>query len=332
MSYEASWTNGNGSGRVQAGTDWIMLSDPQELALAVNRRRRLTFQADQIFTIGNDVCTLPTSDFRSQVTGLLSAPTGSLGGSPATPGTMKWLWPVADSDEDKHIVAGSAGPEQVNLFTKINSGSNWTDASLAADDQVRVVHCNELRQSMEWLRRGQWQLPIYFSAGIFSILTDTPWLGEYIANNGSDELRALGFAILTSGSNPALGLTNVTVRNSSELEITADVDCQVQVYHCLRNVDFITNLPTWNEYDPSNSNAWTTPGGLGGGDATSIGSLTLTADVPTTLSNAALQSALQTMVDGGVQNFIVRRTDTGNETINITGQLRVEFDLNSPPN
>lgn len=79
------------------------------------------------------------------------------------------------------------------------------------------------------------------------MLPDTPWLGEYIANNGTDELRALSFSILRSGSSPILGLTNVTARLSSELELTADTNCQVEVYHCLRSLDFISDAPTWNE-------------------------------------------------------------------------------------
>lgn len=332
MTYAASWTNGNAAGRVGAGSHWIKLTDMQEPASAINRRRRLTYQSDENFTIGDDVSTSPTSNFRTEIIGLLSAPTGGLGGTPATPGTMEWLWPVTGGDENKKIVSGSAGANQVNLFAKLNATNNWTNPSLAAGDNVRAVHCNELRQAIEWLRRGRWELPIYFSAGIFSMLPDTPWLGEHVANNGSDELRALGFAILRSGISPTLGLTNVTVRVSSELELTADTDCQVQAYHCLRNVDFISDTPTWNEYDPSGSGAWATAGGLGSGDATSIGSLTLTADTAGTLSNAALRSALQNMIDGSEQNLLIRRSDTGNETINITGKFRVEFDLDSPPN
>lgn len=184
----------------------------------------------------------------------------------------------------------------------------------------------------EKLRRGRWDLPIYFSAGIFSMLPDTPWLGEHIANNGTDELRSLGFSILRSGSGPTLGLRNVTARIGSELELTTDVDCQVEVYHCLRNVDFVSNAPRWNEYDPSGSGAWASAGGLGAGDATSIGSLALRAGTAGTLSNAALQSALQNMIDGSEPNLIIRRSDTGSETINITGKFRIEFDLDSLPN
>ena len=109
MSYAANWTNGNVSGRVEAGSHWISLTDVQEQASGINRRRRLTYQFDEEFEIDDDVCTSPTSDFRTEITGLLSAPTGGLGGTPPTPGAMEWLWSIADSDENKQIISSSPG-------------------------------------------------------------------------------------------------------------------------------------------------------------------------------------------------------------------------------
>jgi len=114
--------------------------------------------------------------------------------------------------------------------------------------------------------------------------------------------------------------------------ITTDTDCTVEAYRCKRPIDFVTDPPTWNEYDPSASAGWATPGGTGAADAVLIGSVTLTANAPGSISNTALQSALQAMVDGAEQNFLLRRSDTGVETIAITASLTVEFDLNSPPN
>jgi hypothetical protein len=60
--------------------------------------------------------------------------------------------------------------------------------------------------------------------------------------------------------------------------------------------------------------------------------MSLSQGTPTRLSGAAVASALQDMVDGSQQNWLVRRTDTGPQTVNISGQLVVEFDLNTPPN
>ncbi len=330
MSYAATWTNANPAGQIEPGLHWIARSDEDELAQAINRRRLLTYQSEETFTASQAVETAPLIALREQIVSLLSAPTGSLGGSPATPELMDWLWPVDDGDEDKTVVASPAGAGEVNLFDKLNGASGWTDPSVAGGDSVRAVHCNEPRQAIEWQSRGRWELPIYFSAGIFSMLPDTPWLGEHIANNGSDELRAMGFAMLRDGTSPTLGLTNVSARASSQLEITADTDCQIEIYHCIRPLDFTTNTPTWNQHLPPSS--WASPGGLGSGDTTNIGSMTLSAGVAGTLSTSALQSTLQNMIDGQEQNLLVRRSDTGYETINITGKIRVDFDLDTPPN
>ena len=246
---------------------------------------------------------------------------------------MDWLWPVADADEDKILVARNAGPGQVSLLNKLNGTEDWSDPALTAgQDPIRATHFNELRQALEWVRRGRWELPIYLSAGIFSSLPDTPWIGGSIANNGMDELRSIGFVRMRTADTPPLGLTDATVRSSTILELTTDVSCQVEVYHCLRPIDFTDDAPTWNEYDPSASAAWSAPGGTGAGDATYIGTLTLTAGTAGALSGAALVAAVQDMIDGAEQNFLVRRSDTGYETIAVSGRLIVEFELDGPPN
>ena len=50
------------------------------------------------------------------------------------------------------------------------------------------------------------------------------------------------------------------------------------------------------------------------------------------ISGSAVTVGLQAMVDGAQQNFLIRRSDTGNQTIWITGTVVMEFDLNTPPN
>ncbi|MHC4981555.1 MAG: hypothetical protein ACYTF6_00090 [Planctomycetota bacterium] len=346
MTYTASWNNANAQGRLDAGQHTIRLSDASELAAAINRRRLLTYQTQQDFSseisAGKYVrqstvagATAPPFDnLRASLDEkVLSAPTGTLGGTPPTPTTMAWLWPLADADENKIIVVSEPDDQQVSLFEKLNGSSDWTDPTLTAGaTSVRAVHFNELRQTAEWLRRGSWELPVYFAGGLFSILPDTPWITDAIANNGADELRTVGYAVIRTGESPQRGLANATLRPSSYLQITADVDCSVEIYRCLRSIDFINDPPTWNEYDPSASGAWATPGGTGSGDAVLIGSMALTADVPGQLSTSALASALQAMVDGAEQNYLLRRSDTGPETITIEGVLVVKFDLNSPPN
>ena len=55
--------------------------------------------------------------------------------------------------------------------------------------------------------------------------------------------------------------------------------------------------------------------------------MTLTADVSETISGPALVAALHAMIDGADPNFLLRRTDTGPTTVNVTAEVTVEFDL-----
>jgi len=341
MAYSATWENGNAQGRLDAGVHFACLSDADELAERVNRRRRLVYQYGQDFSsaiysgawVENDLLAEetvpPFTNLRANITGTILEPAvGGLGGTPATPQDMDWLWPVGDGDQGKIIVGSAAGEGEVNLFQKLNGTTYWTDTNLLPGQTgVRAVHFNELRQAIEWIHRGRWRLPIYFSAGIFSILPDTPWLDQAVANNGSDEVRSIGFALLVPSGTPIRGPIDVDVRNASALSITADKDCTIQAYHCLRPIVWDTDPPSWNEYQPNANKAWTTAGGVGEGDSTLIGSVALTADEPGSISNSALASALQAMVDGAETNFLLRRADTGSPTINISGEVTIEFDL-----
>jgi len=189
------------------------------------------------------------------------------------------------------------------------------------------VHFNELRQSVEWTHRGRWTLPIYLPVGIFSMLPDTTWIGQAVANNGVVDLRSLGFCIISTDDSPARGLVDVTVRSGSFLTITADRACTIEARGCLRQIAWQSDKPTWNKYAPNANKAWDSPGALGAGDSTAIGSVALTADQPGTISGPALVSALQAMIDGGEPNFLLRRTDTGPTTVNVTAEVTVEFDL-----
>ncbi len=346
MPYDPTWNNANAAGTVEPGVHAIRLSDATELAAAVNRRRLLTYQPEHEFSSHiaagafvragtfDSAEAPPFENLRAALDdGVLAAPTGQLGGTPPTPGEMVWLWPEADADEGKTIVAGPADAGEVSLFEKLNGGSDWTDATLIGGaTPIRAVHLNELRQVVRWLRRGRWTLPVYFAAGIFSVMPDTPWLGEAIANNGTDELRSLGFALLSTDETPARGIAAAAVLPGTRLELLADVACTVEVGRCLRELDFVNDPPTWNEHDPSASASWDAPGASGSGDVESIGSVVLSANGPGSLSGAALRSAVQAMVDGAPPNLLAARQDTGSETIAITGELVVEFELNTPPN
>ncbi|MGC9455378.1 MAG: hypothetical protein ACP5HU_11015 [Phycisphaerae bacterium] len=344
MSYDPSWTNGDTGGRLTACEHFVRLSDADELAEAVNRRRLLTYQWPQDFssdvsaaarvrarTVATAVAPAYDSFRKSLSEEVLHPPAGTLGGTPASPQEMVWLWPEADGDEDKLLVASTPAAGEVALFGKLNGSDDWIDPTLMPGvSPIRAVHFNELRQATEWIRRGRWTLPLYPSAGLFSPMPDTPWPGGEVANNGLDELQTLGFAILRTEETPPRGLIDVTVRAGSSVQLLTDTDCTLELYHCLRPIDFNDDLPTWNEYAPGYP--WSQPGGLGAGDSTYIGSVALSAGVAGTLSNPALTAALQAMIDGDEQNLLIRRQDNGPETTEVTALLVVEFDLNAPPN
>ncbi len=347
MSYTASWDNSDAQGHVTAGVHNVKLSDAEELIDAINRRRLLTYHGEQDFSTEIDSdqwidkspvsssFALPFDNLRANISsGILSASPGSLGGSPASPTAMDWLWPLSGSDQDKVIVSSSPDTGEVSIFQKLNTTSSWTDPTLTAGvSPLRAVHFNEMRQSIEWIHRGRWEMPIYFTSGLFSLIPDTSWFGELITHTSSLEIRTIGFTNLRTSHTPVRGLVDVAVRSSSYMEVTVDMDCTVEAYRCLRDIDFADDPPTWEEFAPDGGQSWATAGGIGAGDSVYIGSIDLLADTPGTISTGALQTALQAMVDGSPQNFLLRRGDTeSNGPIVITAQLVVEFDLDSPPN
>ncbi len=341
MPYTPSWTNGNPQGRLEP-LQRVRLSDAQELAAAINRRRLLAYMEEQDFSsqihslapVRSAAVSMqsapPFDSFRESVGNLLSLQGGAILGQPSSPLAEQWLWPLGGDDENKVIVPGEATPDanEVSLPEMLNGTNQWTDPLLAPGVQsVRAVHFNELRQAVEWMIRGRWTLPIYFPAGILSSMPETPWIGGYVGNTGEQELRTLGFAFIRLAST---GLTNVTVRASSRLELVADTDCTIQAAHCLRELDFMEDLPSWQPYRPGLSASWTTPGAMD--DAMLLGEVQLTAGQTGVLGGLPLTEGLQAMIDGQAQNFLLRRGDTGGETIHVTGQVVIEFDLNSPPN
>jgi len=332
-----SWTNGT-NGRLVGCENRICLADAEEIGEALARRKLLTC-ADPVDYSGliypnARIAKAELDALRSTITGaggILYPYAGVLGGDPVSPTSMQWLWPVSDSDQGKVIVSGEGGVEegQVGLMQKLNGTAGWTDSAIyAGSTNVRAVHFNELRQAVEWISRGRWEMPIYFSAGIFSILPDTPWIGRLIANNGTDELHALGFAFLRIGGDPIKGLDGVTALPTSRLTFIADIDCAIEIYRCARPIDFYgQDPPTWNHYAPGSSGAWSSPGGTGGGDAELIGSLNLQQYVPKSLSGSSVAAALQAMVDGAEQNFLIRKSNADYETIALDGTVCVEFDV-----
>lgn len=336
MPYCPTWTSGDAAGRVQGGLTPVLRCDLLELAAAANRRRLLAYAdpagwlaglppGDRIHAAplleGAAACNSLRNDLRYV---LLEPACGVVPGDPPSPSAMAWLWP--DGPAENLPIAFAA------LMVRINGSPDWTDPPASVGSRVRAPHVNELRAALELLRRGRWTLPIYWPGGLLSQLPDTAWFGGLVANTGADELRTVGLAALALDGPAIRGLTGVTPREASRVDLTADTDCTVELYRCCRAVDFAGSPPTWNRYNPSALLDWTTPGGVGAGDAQWIGAAALEAGVPASLAGAALNEALSAMIDGQPQNFLLRRSDSGPEAIAVRAQLVVEFDLDSPPN
>jgi hypothetical protein len=332
MGVEIEWANGSGSPARVGNADWVKAPDHVEVAREINRRRRLVYAGenstlDDDFLATKFISAAKVAALRNEFAGLLSPAGGCLGGDPPTPTSMRWLWPEADADENKPLTAASPPPSgEVNFFAKMNGGTGWTD-SLSGVTFVRAVHTNELRWACEKLSRGRWEVPIYWPNGIFSAVPDSPWTTDAIGNNGTHELRSIGAAVIITDPPTPLGPADVTVRTSSKFCITADVNCTVEIYRCKRPIDFYNDLPTWNTFAPSVPSAWETPGCGSAADRAFVGSLSLTAGVEGTLTGSAVAGAIQAMIDGEPQNFMVRRSDTDWATITITGRLVADFDL-----
>ena len=334
------WTYGQGSPSRVTAACRVHAIDFAEIAAQVNRRRRLVYLAEDEHLadpytahawVRASAVTALRAPFTSDPPVLVMPVAGGLGGDPPTPASMRWLWPEPDADEYKPINLADPPPEgKVSFFAKMNGSNpaNWAEP-VSAHQAIKTMHLNELRWGIEHLVRGRWRWPIYPVDGLLSLLPDEPWISDCIANNGTDELRSLGPVLIRSADDPPLGLADVTVR-SARMELTADVDCTVEAYRCLRPIDWgdQAHLPTWNQYDPPANLAWQTPGGLGAADAEYIGQVALTANVPGTITNAALAAAVQAMIDGAPQNWLFRRSDPSPHIVGFAAAVEADFDVN----
>ncbi len=337
MTFTATWTQQDEQGRIVPGQHFIRRVDCEELAAEINRRRRIACWPGQDYSasLSGMVRRVPMdamsgdADFRHRVAAIVAPAPGGFGGEPATPMAMAWLWPIAGDDEGKAIVMDAPGEGEVSLIASLGGG--WADAGLLCPTTpVRAIQVNQVRQAMELLTRGRWELPIYFSAGIFSVLPDAPWIAGCVGNfDDGDELRAAGFFTMRrqAADSQVLGLCDVQARPGSFIEITADTDCTLELYRSMRPMDFSGNLPTWRRYDQTGNGLWQSPGGLGGDEAELLGELALAAGVPERLASANVTSFLNGVSAGTLPNLLVRRGDIGLQTVAISGRIVVEFDL-----
>ena len=326
MSYTPQWTD---APRL-TGQEYVRAGHFRELADAIDRRRRLGASGTDgwpAIAPHSHVLYQTAISLRSAIgSELLSMLTGRLGGGPiASPCALAWLWPFADGDEDKVLVANNPQSGQVSLFQKLNGTYSWGAPMSWAAPHIQAIHINELRQALEWISRGRWVFPLYLPGGLFSPLPDVPWLGGVIANDGVSELRTAGAIIARNVGDGGVihGLSGIAIRSTSSIELTADLDCRVSVgFLPAPAVDWDNDPPCWDG-----------PWAGGGANAQPLGELTLTAGQTGRLSSAALTAALQQIADGGAEsNFLISRMDCSNDNITITGNVVAEFDLTSPPN
>jgi hypothetical protein len=128
--------------------------------------------------------------------------------------------------------------------------------------------------------------------GVFSVLADTPWLGGCIANTGRSELRAVGMAGSVA---PAAGV-----------ELTADQDCVV-------SVDVVARPRATGESWTWNRLAQT--------PTSHVGCLVLEPSTPARLEGPSARHPLQTAARHGDLTLIIRRLDTGPDTIAVAASL-----------
>ncbi|MCL2700648.1 MAG: hypothetical protein FWE88_03015 [Phycisphaerae bacterium] len=365
--YTPQWANANSAGLVDSSR-YIRRCDLDELAAAINRRRLLVIQNP--YEYGPLLDARPyvsqyaiddSSEMSAQdhyamamrhavINRILYAQPGrDTLHQPASPKSITWLWPLADADENKAITTWLASPSStaVGLFNRLNGSATWTQPTLHANgvDYAKAVHVNELRQALEWLRRGRWELPIYWNLGMLSEVPDTGWFGDSIANTGSGELRSLGLlrAVLLAseiggGMAPNVyGLHGVRVLSAS-ISIAVNTACVVELRQVLRPISLVRtagDLPTWNHYRGTSKLAWAQPGGMGAGDSVAIGGGATSASPgsPAVFSGGDLLPVLQAMFDQEAgQFFLLRRVDVANTMVDITGTtLTVDFELTSPP-
>lgn len=312
------WTNGSG-GRVN-GTNWVRALDFVEIANRFNRLRALEFLGPDNtlaapFVADTGIAWTPgIYELRNAYPGIIIGPDAS----PAC-NYMRFL---TDSGSPISPSTSPAGGE-TSFFSLLNGGTGWTDGG-GADSWIAAVDLNELRKGMELLTHGLWKFPVYLDGGLFSGQPDMPWFGGMVVYNAtSGELRTVGFVEFSLDGTPMMGLTNVQVRSTSKIWVTGDAAGSIEVGRVTLPLTVNGGVSrTWGR-------TWNSPWTASGGDYASIGTMSLTAGTPVSITGGAVASALQAMIDGGptLQNILIRKTNSDYTQVNVTASVDVEFDL-----
>ena len=327
MSYQFSWTKQNAQGEVEPASDYISKQEIIEIAEALNRRRKLAFIEPLTPYDTPKIAGYNLSRLETQLSTIVGIATFT--GTPLDekPFKRSWLNPTPGTDYNKEITLVPKA-DSVIIYNLINGTGNFSRHN-NNEKFARATHINELRKAVKILSKGCWQSTLGFLTGISSAEPNSQFYYPAIHKSDSMEVRSIARTPIKSGND--LGLKNVTVTDESSIMLTADCDCQIAIYHCLRPADLTSNQATWTSYNSQTNSNWSQPGGLGAGDAELIGTLNLQAYQAGTLSGAAVKNTLQKMVDGAPANFIAARTDTGNEFISLSGCVNTVWEINTPP-
>ena len=163
-------------------------------------------------------------------------------------------------------------------------------------------------------------IPIEFMSGLFSMFPDTPWISHCVGNNSRGELRSVGtIAIPQEAFSPG---------SSCSLHFTADVDCTLEIFQLSHNLEASQNTPTWNSI--STDCKWPVPGGISKTNARSIGIVQIKVGQVEKLTGKKLSDHFTGCANDGKPNcpprwgLLIRRSDTGAQTVNIAGELKIE--------
>ena len=163
--------------------------------------------------------------------------------------------------------------------------------------------------------------PVEFTAGLFSMFPDTPWISHCVANNPRGELRSVGIIIIPHEA--------FCPENRCSLRFSVDVDCTLEIFQLVRDLEPSHYTPTWNSVSPDCK--WPTPGGISETDTQLIGTVKIKTGQVGKITGEKLSQALVSLNNGKLNclprwGLLIRRGDTGMQTINIAGELKIERD------
>jgi hypothetical protein len=315
-----SWAQENAQGKLD-NTFHAKDVDLSQLYVELNRRRNMYHQADVTHTLPPFIRAEEIIAFQEQIEAFFEYPLDS------TP--WKWIWPIADSDEDKEMVLhSSSDPNKVGLLEKIgNEYYDWK-RSPTANTWIFAEDINELRLACERLYRIRDNSPKTSFGTIRENRPDLAYSDSLIrgANSLDEETRAF-HAWYGMNRDPAgKGLTSsCTVLATTFLEVYAARACDVDVYFIPEEIPFDGSYPTWNNLDASTT--WT--GGLGLGTAQYLGEFAFpTVSSPLQISNQALLDALQQVADDNdTFTLLYIAVDADLPSARVSASLNLEYEL-----